>query len=394
MRSLVVGNFIDDIIKKTRGLPSSNPAGSNRMSNIAGAVSIFNNRTLILSSGSAAKIQFNKNWIHPIKIQRKDNTIVIYAPALSIPYLSIFFEPISVSILFIKLYQKYRFEIVFIYCYYPSTILVGLIGRILRLKIVEDLQDIVRPKFSDFKNNGILFAAQQTIGYILMQISLVVSDVILIPTNKFKKALFSNKYLKIDGCFDSNVIAPHFYEIDKINILYSGLINEENGRNLFLNTLNNLNNLPKCNIEFHVSGSVENEEDFKVKLKSFSNLTIKYYGYLDNLKYIELLKSIDVCLVLQNPCGRNSFAKTPSKGFEYMYNGKVVICSNVGDFSEIPDDCILHLIDYDCGALANIILKLPTLDLNVIKFRAVSFAAQHWDFLSVRRKIFNKLKFT
>jgi hypothetical protein len=392
MRSLIIGNYIDDSIIRERGLPSSNPAGSNRMRNIAGAISLGNNITFILSSGSAARIKFSDKWIHPIKFVRKDDSIIIYSSALSIPYLSIIFEQISVALLFINLYRKYKFQIVFLYCYYPSTILAGIIAKLLRLKVVEDLQDIVTPKFSDVINNGALFALQQTIGYLLMHISLVISDVVLIPTKKFRNTFFVDKFLVIDGCYNSNNYKYISSQGDIINILYSGLINEENGRNLFLNTLSSLNNLPITNLVFHISGIIEHENEFKAQLQTFSNLNIRYYGFLDTSSFQNLLTSIDVSLVLQNPNGRNSLSKTPSKGFEYMYYGKVVICTNIGDFNEIPDDCIVHLGAYTSDNLTNKILELPFVNLGAIKSNAVLFATKNWDYQRVQRKIVDKLK--
>ena len=391
MRFLVVGNYIDDEIKNKRGLPSSNPAGSNRIFNIASVMGQSNDSTLILSSGSAANIKFNKKLLHKYEIRRVGNNILIFSSALSIPYLSIFYEQLSIIYIFLKLFKKYKLNIIILYCYYPSTIFVGLIAKLLNIKIIEDLQDIVKPKLSDFWKNSILFGFQQYFGMLLMTIVLLISNIILVPSNRFIRQKYKKKYLKVDGCINFNEIdiCPSYDA--KLKVLYSGLINEENGRNLFLETLYILDKKINFEIEFHITGIIEDEENFISKLKEFTNLTIYVHGFLSVEKFKLLLKSINICLVLQDPYGRNRNAKTPSKGFEYLSNGKAVICSLIGDFPEIPNDCIIFLENYDKQALANILLNVPKIDINKIMVNAAKYSKENWDFNVVQKNIFYKL---
>jgi hypothetical protein len=391
MRTLIVGNYIDDNLKQKRGLPSSNPAGSNRMYNISSALSLNRKTSIILSAGSAGNIKFNSKLIHPYQIVKNDQNIIIFASALGIPYLSIIFEPFSVLYIFFKLFYKYKFKVIVLYCYYPSTVLIALFGKLLNLKIIEDLQDIVKPKISDILSFKILFALQQYLGYIFMKITLLISDIILVPTNKFKTYYFKNKYLKIDGCVNFNEIKKSNLFNSEINILYSGLINDENGRNLFLDTLSRLDNSLKNNLIFHVSGVIENDNHFLQRINTFTNLKVIVHGFLNIQDFKVLLDKINVCLVLQNPNGRNSWSKTPSKGFEYLSKGKVLICTNIGDFIEIPNDCILFLDNYDAITLEEKILMLPTLNLNHISHNAYVYAKDNWNYPIVQEKIFNKL---
>lgn len=391
MRFLVVGNYIDDKIKNKRGLPSSNPAGSNRIFNIASAMGQSNDSTLILSSGSAANIKFNKKLLHKYEIRRVGNNILIFSSALSIPYLSIFYEQLSIIYIFLKLFKKYKLNIIILYCYYPSTIFVGLIAKLLNIKIIEDLQDIVNPKLSDFWKKSILFGFQQYFGRLLMTIVLLISNVILVPSNRFKRKKYIKKFLKVDGCINFNELNINSSYDDKFKVLFSGLINKENGRNLFLETLYILDKKINFEIEFHITGIIEDEENFILKLKEFTNLTIYFHGFLSVEKFKLLLKSINVCLVLQDPYGRNRNAKTPSKGFEYLSNGKAVICSLIGDFPEIPNDCIIFLENYNKQALANILLNLPNIDINNIMVNAAKYSKENWDFNIVQKNILYKL---
>mgnify|MGYP003327761952 CR=1 FL=1 len=97
------------------------------------------------------------------------------------------------------------FDIIILYCYYPSTISLGLLGKLFNVKIVEDLQDLAKPKWNDLFKHGLNFALQQNLGFVLMLISKIISDIILIPTNKISNEKLENDdiILLIDDCIYS-----------------------------------------------------------------------------------------------------------------------------------------------------------------------------------------------
>jgi hypothetical protein len=325
---IFIGNYLDSQIVKIRSLKYNNPAASNRIIRLSESLLANNFDGYIIAPGSSARINFNKKLLYPIQIKRKNGLIVIYSPALSIPYLSSVFEIISISYLYLFLIIKKTTSLLIVYCYYPSNIIPIFISKLFRIKTILDLEDIVVPQISDLYKHHITFSLQQFFGKILMLFSINFCDKIIIPTLKFSKFICEkNKIILIDGCIEASISNTKSIDTNSLNILYGGYLNEENGLNLFLETLHLLNLQEGIYKKFHfyICGKCDNEFFLQESIKKFDNLDIKFYSFLDQNEYSKLLKKMDICLVLQNPEGRNSNNKTPSKGYEYMAHSKTCL---------------------------------------------------------------------
>jgi len=392
--SIFIGNYLDETIRIERGLLAPNPAGSNRMWRLSRAIQTTGFSSYIISPACSARIKFNPKIIHPTKIIRKNGIIVIYAPALAIPYFSIFFEFFSMSWLFLRLTFLRKVNITILYCYYPSTIFVGVIAKIIKIKIIEDLEDIVTPKLSDWFNKPITFSLQQVIGGILMKISLGLSDLIIIPSSKFLFKTIENKnHLVIEGCIDVSGDTQMSFDNEKINILLAGMLDEEQGIYLYLQTLDLINKNEELakKFKFSVCGLSLQEEALKVSLSSFINLDLTYYGFVSSAEYNGILKKANVCLVLQNPTGRNAQQKTPSKGYEYMASGKLIIVTSIGDYVNLAKNTCFLLNDYTPESVVAILNKLDNKTIIKIGENAKHYARENWGFKNVGKKIIKQL---
>ncbi len=388
---LIVGNFISESVYLTRKLPSRNPASNKRMLDIASSINSNNQHCLILSSASALKIGFDKKLFISSKDEFINGINIKYSNALAIPYLSQIWEFFSMLFSFIKIIRNNQIKVVICYCYYPSIVLIALVGKILRLKIIEELEDVVlKPDQLKITQFNFFEKMHHYIGNYLMNIIITISDVIIIPTNKFLNKIPANKkILKITGCVTHAKYSPPVFN-NKIVIFFSGLLNLENGFQLLIDTLEllELNETLSSKYEIWITGY--NPEcpspDFHYK---YNKIKVFYFGFLPNNEYEDLLKKAHICLVLTKPNSLFSNLKTPSKAIEFMSYGKCMIISDIGDFKEFNDNLFIMLYDYSSHGLLNILINLNHNQISKISKNAYDYSFSNWDLKLVGNQIIN-----
>lgn len=391
-RFIFIGNYLDEQIVKNRSLNNHNPAASNRIIRLSESLIANNFYGYIIAPGSSARLKFNKKLLYPLEIKRKNRLIVIYTPALSIPYLSILFEIISIFYIFLNISIKKRISLLLVYCYYPSNLLPLIISKFQNIKSILDLEDVVEPKFSDWYKKHITFTLQQLLGKYFMLFSIRFCNKVIIPTIKFSKFVRNkNKIILINGCIE--VSANNLVDTNRLNILFGGYLNKENGLYIFLDTLKLLNlDINKYkNFHFYICGKCEDETLLKNTIESFENLDIKYFSFINEIEYVKLLDEMDLCLVLQNPNGRNANNKTPSKGYEYMAHGKTIIVTPIGDFVNLPINHCIFLNNYDPPSLYEIFSKINEYDLKLLSKNSYNYAKSNWSYLATGKKILNNI---
>lgn len=389
-----VGNYLDEAILRERVLPAPNPAGSNRMLRLSKAMNANGFTSYIVSQASSARIKFNPKIFHPVKITKRDDVVILYASALAIPYLSILYELVSVTFLYLRLTMLRKVKITFLYCYYPSTVLVGLMAKIRGGKIVEDLEDIVTPRWNDWLKTSFLLAIQQSLGLFLMKIVLHLSDLIVIPTSRFiSKELQERKVVVIDGCVGVESGSLNVVENTKIVVLLAGMLDEEQGIHVFIDMLILMqeNSISLSKFRFEVCGIAPKDIDLELILSKFKLLDIDYYGFVSTARFKDILFKSNICLALQNPNGRNANQKTPSKGYEYMAAGKAIIVTPIGDYGTIPPGNLFILDEYTGQGLYRLLISLNPEVIKQTGTSAMAYAAKNWDFKKVGNRILNNL---
>jgi hypothetical protein len=125
-------------------------------------------------------------------------------------------------------------------------------------------------------------------------------------------------------------------------------------------------------------------------LNKLSNNSI--FLLLIPVKYKELLTESSVCIALQNPYDIYGQFKIPSKAFEYMSYGKMLIVSDVGDFSSLPPETVLLLKCYSAQSLSDIFEKLTVQMIDTYGNNAFNYAKENWSFCKVGSRILNSVK--
>ena len=397
--TIILGNYIDSNIKVKRGLPSFNPAASNRMLRLAQSLQAVGEETIIVSPACAMNLKWTGILFYKQQIETIQNIKIHYCSAIGLPVLGMLFEQINVIFTIWKLSRKYRVKGLIVYCYYPSSVLASLFAKyILGITIIEDLEDICVPKISDWKRNVEANPIQQIVGWFLMKIMLLISNGVVIPTSKFLYFLKrKDNVVLITGCIEVpifDVMQLKTLEMKSIRVLFSGALEDENGVSLLIDFFKLLDRDEELSRKFifDISGHGSKSSFLQNEITIFKNLKINFHGFLAEDEYTNLLANVKIALVLQNPSGRYSNFKTPSKGYEYISNAKTVIVSDIGDFAQLPRDVLIMLESYDSKSLFEIFKNLTLNQINSISENAYSYSKQNWNSSIVGYKLLEILK--
>jgi glycosyltransferase involved in cell wall biosynthesis len=389
---VIIGNYINERIRVERRLPAPNPAGSNRMMRLGMALRSVGEDVLILSPGSAMRMGWSGRLFHPSQIHWENRIPILYCHTVGLPILGMLWEQISLFLHLWGLRHNKHLTGLIVYCYYPSSVIAAIFTRVFfNLNVVEDLEDICEPHLSDWKHNSGARPVQQIVGWLTMKIMISISKAVIIPTKKFQYFIRKDKPLEIiTGCMEiTDRIVQVKKRKDKINVLFAGALEVEHGIKLLVETFHELKKYPSTagRYRFELCGYGSQEEWLRNEIEKIDNVEINLHGFVSNKEYMELLENSDVCLVLQNPSGRFARYNTPSKGYEFMGNGKAVIVSDIGDFAELPGTVRLLLEPYSGRHLAILLRDLDITTIQHIGNAAYDYAQNHWSLKKVGEKI-------
>lgn len=343
-----IGTYLNKVIVAERGLPTCNVAGSNRLQRFAEALNSTGQRVIIFSPAVSLRVRYRGKLIHPKRTYKSGKTLVLFCCALGLPIAGILLEPIFLITALYAVYRKHRPEAVVIYNYSPSLVLAALFIKLWwRVPLIENLEDIAIPKRSDWLATSETRPVQQLIYSVCMALIINLSNKIIIPTKRFTLFIPPDKpRLLITGCITVKDIAAKpttpKTERDKINVLFTGRIEFEYGIQYFLKALKMLseNEALAGVFRIHICGKGSKERWVSEYLQHLNNIEVNYYGFVRSEIYQGLLSVADVCVALQDPKGRLAYYNTPSKAYEYLGYGKMVIATDVGDLALLPPEAI------------------------------------------------------
>lgn len=392
---LFYGPLATERTYKERGLITWCAPCSNRMRRLGQSLRVSGCRCFIISPAISLRVPA-KRWCHYPVIEHLNGVPIVSLGQFGAKYLGFLLSPLTACLALRKIMCRHRVTAIMQYVYYPDALLISLVGKMLYgCRIILDLEDVCVPCWADWKLNSGVRPVQQLIGSLLMKASLLIADVIIVPTSKFMpytKRQISD-ILLVKGCQPVADCLPEatYKEGRAIKILFGGAFVFEHGIHLLAEALCMLKeNSLECPIEVHTCGSGNKVDWFVNAVKDVKNIPIHCHGYLSNREFCCLFESIDVCCVLQNPQGRYGTLKTPSKGYEALCSGKTIIVSDIGDFQELPDDICYHLHIYTAEGLKDIITSLTLQDVITKRESALHYAKKHWDSSIVGAQILQK----
>jgi len=298
--------------------------------------------------------------VHPSRALKVGRLRVLFAWSLGVPFLGSLLGPLSMLLTVRRACRKNKPDIVLLYNHPIGILCGGLLAKWLYgARVMLDVEDVCVSRWEDWIGRGDARPMQQLIGWFLLKAGVAMCDRVMVPSRKFiATGNIRKEYIVVGGCIA--VEAPQGLKQDlaggSLRVLISGKLDEEQGVWLVLEAIATLGLRPASGrkLEFHLCGFAENEPALKRQVLDLqqAGITITYHGTVAGAVYRRLLAGADICVAMQNPGGRHGSAKTPSKVYEYLAYGKVVVASEVGDFKELPDQ-IITLCRYDRVAVAD-----------------------------------------
>jgi hypothetical protein len=385
-----VGNYVNVVIAKRRGLTYTNPAASNRMARVASALRRYR-RIVIVSPGGGGSSK-GGSLFKAAFVSRSGQVPVVVAARIDLPILAWLCEPLFVQSVIHALTFRRRISVIIAYCYYPSAVAALLLARLFGAECaIEDLEDICEPRLADWRSEVASFG-QQLIGWFLMKLALAVSDGAIIPSCGFDSA--PARPILITGCLrPTEICLPKLSKScvpgSKALILFGGKLDRSQGSNLLMEFLHIADQSPSIYSRFEliVCGYGPDSDSLNALAGQLANFSLSCLGFVSALTYREVLLSADICLVLQDPHGRYGTTKTPSKFYEYMGAGKLVVAPGLPDFLILPAEVVKILAPYSGDSLARLIDSLELAEIREYSFAASAFATVEWSELTVGARL-------
>lgn len=224
---------------------------------------------------------------------------------------------------------------------------------------VEDVPDwqLLKNNASDEKPRRF----QHLSWLIASKIQIPLSRGMIVPSKRFLRAMgVSSRKTRtarvLSGCMEVTTPEPaiktYLNSPRPLRVLFSGKLENEHGYDLLLGAIRAIlsNPDPEHPIEFHICGRPScASTNFEPPPQHTS---VNYHGFLPDSGYQEVLARADVGLALQKASGIFSETRTPSKAYEFLASGKLVIGMRVGDLDELYPDSALCLENEDAAELA------------------------------------------
>jgi glycosyltransferase involved in cell wall biosynthesis len=380
---IFVGPYYTDEIFAQRRLPSRNSAGGNRVINLAAALKTQIDDVVVVSPAVAMSMGWSGRVIHHRSSTVVKQVRVAYPTALGLPILGLVIAPFQLIMELRAELKTRRKPVVVFYNYTLPHIISAVYLRLIhRTRICFDVEDICTVRFADWLGRGDARPIFQAIGTLSLKIATLTSDLLLIPCRGFKRFLGSSQNIEvIGGCVDIPPNATPLRRNDGfINLLFSGTLNNENGIHIFIDALKRWDLAPPQSIRVKVDicGFSTEIETLKKAVARLTTLQVRVHGMVDDAAYHDLLERADLCFALQDPGGRHSDQKTPSKIYDFMAMGKAVLLTDVGDLSLVPENARYILRRYDVDGLVEALNAIVAGDCYAVGEQALCYARAHF----------------
>lgn len=331
-RVLIVGQYVDQALATERALPSNSWAGSNRMRRLGSAIQAGGQRVTIVAPGAALRMARTCRLFYPVVVRRAGRASVVFARAVGFPLIGLICEPWLMIVSLYTLVRRRDVAAALIYNFSPGLLICALVlKRLWRIRIILDLEDVSIPRLSDWRRDSIARPWQQCVYWACMRSLLKACDGVIVPTRRFLVFVpDQTPSIVVSGCLEESDLAhvPALPDEGPLRVLMAGKLDRENGFDTFVSAAELLSGTEKGGkYEFHACGSS--------RAGTLKSGAVRFHGSLPSTEYRRLLGMMDVCVVLQRQEGRWAGLKTPSKIYEFLGAGKVVVATDAGDYAEI-----------------------------------------------------------
>lgn len=328
----------ENIQKLRNNKASFSQAANNKVTGITKALLYNDCEVLILSSGL---VNNKTGRFYPEVSEKTDLAQVIYAGMRDIPVLGSFSTAVHMYRLICRLHAEKKIDNIIFYNYKPEVALPALWAKKkLGIPITVEYEDGYS-SVADIKGlKRLIFTNTEKI------VSKKIDSAILVSAQL--RPLFSVPTVVVRG-----VVNEDFYQEcrgykkeknEEFTILYSGDLGKTRGVGILYEALHYF----KKDCKVVITGKGKQESD---------DPRIAFKGFVSYQEVKDLMKQADVLLQCQRT--RDSFAQVsfPSKLFEYLATGNIIVSSAMDEVKKFASDAIIYYEDDDAKKLAEALEK-------------------------------------
>jgi len=315
--------------QRRRGIPTPNVAAWNRTSMIAGLLEMRGYRVSVLSSGVTFRSRTGFA-LHGESTEAIGTSSLRTLHAVGPRYVS---RAIGVVLLagaaFVHLLRE-RPDATIAYNYSFLYVLIGVWSLILGIRFVVDIEDITE-LVPDRSPVGLENLKRRT-QILAMHWTLKIASAVIVPARSFAARLgLTDRFAVIDYSMTKVAERPRFTD-ERVNVLFCGPYAQAHGYTLLLGTLERLRDRGALDrFRIHFTGNVPDPTVLARATGDRFDACVVLHGFLSAIEYRSLLSEIDVGLSLQLSSGPFGRTNTPSKSFEFLAAGLLLVCTEVGD---------------------------------------------------------------
>ena len=308
----------------------------------------------IVSTGVSLKMGFSPNLIYKLNRTEADGMNCLILPAVGLPIVGYVVEPVILSAwMFLRCLRR-KPSALMVYNGTLATAVAVIIARLFSVRVIYDVEDV--PDFTTaVKATGperprLL---QHLTWTIASRIQRPLSYAIVAPSRRFLTVLgLTQAGCKphsrvISGCMDVTAQQPRYADSMEqgrpLRVLFSGKLESEHGFDILLEAIRRILSEEKVagRLQFHICGSFNGNAPRGSAFSIPQHSSVVFHGFVSDLEYRDLLLQADVGLALQRSSGIYRDLRTPSKAYEFLASGKLVVATRVGDLAELfPDHAV------------------------------------------------------
>ncbi|MGO9317694.1 MAG: glycosyltransferase [Terracidiphilus sp.] len=324
----------------------------------------------------------------------EDGIDVSVAPAVVVPLFGAMLELLLFPLWTLLLLRRGRYDGVVFYNYSFSFVLIALLLRMLGIPFVAQVEDIAIPARFDGKVGIETQPVQQLVRRFCMKMVTGLSSGLMVPSERFRSFLPKNKpCLVVPGCVaNSEWGEDHPVRLRApIRVLFVGPYQTEHGVDLLISTLKLLRSGGPAGA--HYAFDCCGTQSYPAELHSLSvaegSPEIRLHGLLSDAEYRSLLADTAVALVLQKKQGRLANYRSPSKAYEFLAAGKLVIATDVGDLTSLSGKNLIMLQHESAEEMVEIFGEIAK---NPLKFEKIAqtarnYSRREWSYRAVGKKL-------
>lgn len=327
MNILYVTNYyLEDVIKQRNSSPYISQAGQNKGQYIIDMLEYGGNHVTIWSNAwtNSRSFRFYKGF------RSKINENVYYSDIVGIPGLNAMLC-LSSSIRFLKRYVKeHKIDVIIFYNMRLENSKLALYAKKhFGIPIILQYEDGLTTDAHITGPKRMIYQKLETKVLKELDGAFLVNSRIKVPCPAVVIRGAIRAQEKVNA--DSNMLSQTEAIVPKI--LFASTLDRQRGIEVVMEALK----YTKADFKLQITGRGDKEE----LAKNSTDDRVEFLGYLDYAAYQQKLKEAEICLNAQlahHEFGNFSF---PSKIFEYLSAGKLVISSDVADAEEALGDALL-----------------------------------------------------